>query len=302
MILMSKTVQTWLSRISPCPSVQPADSPSLSLCSHMETPTGWVEPKRVIYDHELVLFKRGVYQLQIDDVTYDCPESSFIIVPPHHWHISTCITKGYRYYAHFDWQHTKVPPDTPVMSFHPARPRRNRFRLAPDFIPTQLMQGTIQSPTVVYDLAEKLSLMLCSDSAHERLASRGVLTELLIRLLDPHPEHKGASNRQETLAHQVRSQLDQALSGASQSIAIRPLLSKMGNSYEHLARVFRQQYGLTPMDYVQSIRIERAKHLLRHTDMKILAVADRVGYEDAIYFSKLFKRLTGISPGQFRRI
>ncbi|MBL4702388.1 MAG: helix-turn-helix transcriptional regulator, partial [Phycisphaeraceae bacterium] len=164
-----------------------------------------------------------------------------------------------------------------------------------------IFHGTIQSPAIVYDLIEKLSLMLCNTNTHEQLASRGVLLELLIRLLDPQPNHSPQQHRQEELAHDVRNELDQALSQPRKSIEIRKLLGSMGHSYEHLARVFRQQYGLTPTDYVQSIRIERAKHLLRHTNMKVSAIAQSVGYQDAIYFSRLFKRHTHLSPGKFRR-
>jgi iron complex transport system substrate-binding protein len=140
-----------------------------------------------------------------------------------------------------------------------------------------------------------------NDQPHERLASRGVLLELLIRLLDPPSQHAMPQHRGEALAHQVRNLLDKTMSQPRESIAIRPLLGSLGHSYEHLARVFRQQYGLTPMDYVQSIRIERAKQLLRHTDLKITAVADAVGYQDAVYFSRLFKRHTQMTPGRFRQ-
>ncbi len=168
-------------------------------------------------------------------------------------------------------------------------------------IPKRIFHGPIRSPAAVYDLAEKLSLMLCSDNAHKQLASRGVLLELLIHLLDPQPHQETHQPRQKELAHAVRNLLDQTMSQPKQSLSIRTLLENLGQSYEHLARVFRQQYGLTPMGYIQSIRIERAKHLLQHTEMKVLAIAEAVGYQDAAYFTQLFKRHTHLSPGKFRQ-
>lgn len=273
----------------------------MSLCGQMNTALGWVEPNRVIYDHELVLFEQGHYRLHVDGNTYDCPQHSFIIIPPGSWHTSTCIRSGLRCYAHFDWQYAPVHTNTPVMTFYPARPKRNRYRHAPNFVPQGVLMGTVTSPLICYELIARLRLMLCSDNTHERLASRGVLLELLIRLLDPQHPVTHPQYRQESLAHQVRSMLDEAMAKRSNPLAIRPLLASMGHSYEHLARIFRQQYGLTPMDYVQSIRIERAKHLLRHTDDKIFTIAQAVGYQDAIYFSKLFKRHTGKTPGAYRK-
>lgn len=267
----------------------------------MVLPSGWVEPNRVIYDHELVLIHDGQFRVQVEDVAYDCPGGSFIIIPPNHWHTSTCIKHGRRSYAHFDWQYTQVSADTPVMTFHPARPRRNRFRFAPEHVPPGVVQGAISSPLSCYELIKRLRLMLDDQSIHEHLASRGVLLELLIRLLDPQHHKPTVGHRQESLAHQIRSTLDQAMAKQGNTIAIRPLLSSMGHSYEHLARIFRQQYGLTPLDYVQSIRIERARHLLRHTDDKLHTVAHAVGYRDAIYFSRLFKQHTGMTPGAYRK-
>jgi AraC-like DNA-binding protein len=300
MILMAYGKTGWLSRISPCASVAPDGSLLKSLCGTTQTATGWVEPKRVIYDHELVLFERGQYRLEVDDQIYDCPPESFIIIPPGRWHTSTCLTEGVRHYAHFDWEYANPNPLTPVMTFAPAKPKRRLFRVAPEHVHDGVLVGRVRSPMVCYELIGRLGLMMSSDQSHEHLAGRGVLLELLIRLLDTQQHIPVAQHRKASLAHQVRNLLDQVCAQQAMEIAIRPLLSSLGHSYEHLARVFRQQYGLTPIDYVQSIRIERAKHLLRHTDDKLAVIARLVGYRDAIYFSRLFKRYTGKTPGHYR--
>lgn len=53
------------------------------------------------------------------------------------------------------------------------------------------------------------------------------------------------------------------------------------------------------MDYVVECRMEEGKRLLRRGDMKIKAIADRLGYEDSLYFSKVFKKIEGMSPKQY---
>lgn len=66
-------------------------------------------------------------------------------------------------------------------------------------------------------------------------------------------------------------------------------------------RRFRAATGYSPLAYVQSLRIEEAKQLLETTSDPVEQVAQLVGYEDAASFRRLFRRLVGMSPGDYRR-
>ncbi|MAT66517.1 MAG: AraC family transcriptional regulator [Gammaproteobacteria bacterium] len=66
-------------------------------------------------------------------------------------------------------------------------------------------------------------------------------------------------------------------------------------------RRFRQATGMAPLEYVHALRLEEAKQMLETGDMPIEAIANEVGYEDAGYFSRLFRRQVGLTPGQYRR-
>ncbi|MBM7680284.1 AraC family L-rhamnose operon regulatory protein RhaS [Pullulanibacillus pueri] len=80
-----------------------------------------------------------------------------------------------------------------------------------------------------------------------------------------------------------------------------PLLSELFNiSQRHLNRLFKQETGLTVIEMVHKIRVERAKYFLENTDEKVITIAFKVGYEDPAFFSRLFRRYVGISPGQYR--
>lgn len=57
---------------------------------------------------------------------------------------------------------------------------------------------------------------------------------------------------------------------------------------------------MTPLDYVHALRLEEAKQMLETTDLPIDAVANEVGYEDASFFGRLFRRETSLTPGQYR--
>ncbi|WP_300653444.1 GlxA family transcriptional regulator [Pseudomonas sp.] len=66
-------------------------------------------------------------------------------------------------------------------------------------------------------------------------------------------------------------------------------------------RRFASATGLTPLAYVQRLRIEDAKRRLERTDTPIDEISWRVGYEDAAFFRRLFKRTTGLAPSAYRK-
>lgn len=66
-------------------------------------------------------------------------------------------------------------------------------------------------------------------------------------------------------------------------------------------RRFKEATGHTPISYVQHLRVRRARRQLESTDRSIDRIAWSVGYRDASFFRRLFKRLTGTTPGVYRR-
>lgn len=70
---------------------------------------------------------------------------------------------------------------------------------------------------------------------------------------------------------------------------------------DHMARLFKKETGLSLGSYIIKKRIETAKRLLLTTDLPINSVSDQVGYDNYSYFTKLFKKITGYTPVDFRR-
>lgn len=73
-------------------------------------------------------------------------------------------------------------------------------------------------------------------------------------------------------------------------------------SQRSLNRRFKEATGLSPVQYLQEIRLEKAKELLKTSNLAIAEVAFNVGYPDSAYFSVLFKRVVSLSPGEYRRL
>jgi len=72
-------------------------------------------------------------------------------------------------------------------------------------------------------------------------------------------------------------------------------------SNRNFDRRFKAATGKTPLRYLQEIRIANARDLLKNSNLNILEVAQRVGYQDTAHFSALFKSLTRMTPSAFRK-
>lgn len=69
----------------------------------------------------------------------------------------------------------------------------------------------------------------------------------------------------------------------------------------YLSHSFKREYGVSPINYVISRRIEESKHLLAETDFSLTAVAQMLGFSSLSYFSQVFRRAQGVTPMEFRR-
>ncbi|BDD11835.1 transcriptional regulator (plasmid) [Fulvitalea axinellae] len=86
-----------------------------------------------------------------------------------------------------------------------------------------------------------------------------------------------------------------------ESVSLDDLAHLSGLSSSHFSLVFRKKTGRSPMDYLANLRIQKACQLLDHTDKKIKEIAMAVGYPDPFYFSRIFKKTMGITPGGYRK-
>jgi len=82
---------------------------------------------------------------------------------------------------------------------------------------------------------------------------------------------------------------------------VEEMMRRSGLSERSFKRRFTRATGLSPISYVQQVRIEKAKHLLERTDKSVDDISWAVGYEDPAFFRRLFKRITRMPPGAYRR-
>ena len=69
----------------------------------------------------------------------------------------------------------------------------------------------------------------------------------------------------------------------------------------YLSRIFKEQFGVTINNYLLQVRITHAKQLLRFSDLNIEKISQECGMNDANYFARAFKKIEGVTPGEYRK-
>lgn len=87
----------------------------------------------------------------------------------------------------------------------------------------------------------------------------------------------------------------------AEDLSLEQLAGMVYLSPSYLSRLFKRETGENLSSYIQNVRIEQAKLLLRTTSLKTYEVAERVGISDPVYFSRIFKKITGVKPKDYRR-
>lgn len=85
----------------------------------------------------------------------------------------------------------------------------------------------------------------------------------------------------------------------TENITIDKICKEVGISKYHFVREFKKIIGVTPVNYINSLRIEKAKKMLLSEEYKISEVQEKCGFENASYFTSLFRKLTGMSPSGY---
>lgn len=161
---------------------------------------------------------------------------------------------------------------------------------------SEIYAFTAVHPLRLLPLLERMLECWRSGRELDKLQVKGLLYQYIYELyhqreLSPLPAQKP------DLAVQVAQFIQH---NYQQQLSMDQLSQAMHYSTHYVARVFKRRYGCSPMEYLARTRIQQAKHWLTHSDLPIRDVADRVGYKDMYYFSRLFKKMNEVTPAQFK--
>ncbi|WP_299552378.1 helix-turn-helix domain-containing protein [Seonamhaeicola sp.] len=135
-------------------------------------------------------------------------------------------------------------------------------------------------------------------NSSQYLETQGILSILLSRFIDDDDdqmiEKSSTKNNLEKVLIYIAEHLHEALS-------VQNLANYCHLSTDHFSRIFKQNFGVRPLKYIQSKRVERAQLLLLTTYDSMQQIAEKVGFDNISYFSRIFKKITGKTPGSFRK-
>lgn len=102
--------------------------------------------------------------------------------------------------------------------------------------------------------------------------------------------------------HAVKEILELVDAHYMEDISLEWLAQKVFLTPTYISYLFKKEMNVSLIKYITQYRLDKAKSLLRHTNMKIVDVAKQVGYIDSSYFGRSFKNCFGLSPAQFREM
>ena len=170
-------------------------------------------------------------------------------------------------------------------------------------------QGSILTlPEEMRPYIQSLLQDIASELIHKKpgylLAAMTKLAEFFIAVLRLQPEGPVVSSparhsnpkyqKVDEVAHYI-------VEHCTERISLEDLAGRFYINKFYLTRIFREQFGVSINAYLLSLRITHAKQLLRFTDFSIEKIGIQSGMKDANYFSRMFKKVEGISPGEYRR-
>ncbi len=143
------------------------------------------------------------------------------------------------------------------------------------------------------------------DMARLNRGVAGVLGKGLFSVQETLERIETALTRQSRLGAEIRRIVRKAMAYVhthyTEPISSRDIAAHVGLSEQHLARSFRKEIGITPLEYLKRYRIRQAKTLLEKGDKSITEVALEVGFSDSSYFARVFRAEVGISPSAYRK-
>lgn len=144
-------------------------------------------------------------------------------------------------------------------------------------------------------------IRICSEQSKEKdVLADLTLKELLIRIMQSQNLKTHADTVKQTNQNPLSYVIGYIKANLNEKISIDTLSNKACMSKATFYRLFKRELGISPNDYILTEKINKAKELLMHPTTKIAAISYELGFSDANYFIRTFKKMVGITPGAYQ--
>lgn len=175
--------------------------------------------------------------------------------------------------------------------------RGRAYRPKPADVPP--MQNQVRDPGAYEAMLRRIVHLHHSANAADRTAANRLLEAILLtvpadRLSDTAADIDTERYRRvDAIANWIREH-------PGHRVTVEQLADRTAYAVDHFTRIFTQRIGRSPVAFLIECRIDRAKELLATSALTVEQVATALGYSDLFYFSRQFKRLTGLPPARWR--
>ena len=236
-----------------------------------------------------ILLPTGIQELKPDHL---------YLVPSFTTHSYLCDTHFVHYYLHIYEDHQSESSILEDFSFPTEIPAGDLelplIKRVCGINPTmQLPQSDPTSydnnPTLIKNIIKNKQRTFC-----DKVESRGIVYQLMARFLkDAQPKTEINDDRIQKVLSYIRKNIYKTID--IDSLAAISCLSK-----DHFIRLFKKEINNTPLQYINQKKIEKAQLILITDSMPVKNISYLLAYEDHSYFNRLFKKLTGVTPQQYR--
>lgn len=290
----------------------PGVLPVMSHFGYVSYKEPWIHFKRLTDEYLLYFIKNGELNMEENGIRYTLKRGDFFLLQPgliHSGFKKACCDYFYIHFRHTGFQEAgdypyEINNDTPL----------NKNFSCNMITDTQSQAETCNIPKLHHVVNEKTLVYLLymlegaaedynrKGKYYKSLAS-GKLLELMIRVsrdyYDSNPrKNEAAYPRAFIKCHALLDYLNNEFQKKFSSDDIE---QRFESNYAYLNRVFHRMTGHTILNYLNDVRIKKAAELIESTNINFYEIGYLVGIEDPYYFSKIFKKYTGLSPMQYKK-
>ena len=128
-----------------------------------------------------------------------------------------------------------------------------------------------------------------------------LLSYYLLEMTEGRGGQEGIALRNRTSISWLEPLLEYITDHLDRDLNIQELAAQVCLHPNYFIRMFKEQMGVPPIQYISRVKMEKAKELLMQTEGNVGEVARQVGFQDYFHFSKQFKKLVGMSPTEYRK-
>lgn len=271
--------------------------PVLITINKVKFPQSYSHHDRIFSLYDIIIVRSGTLYMTEDDIPYEIQENQMLVLEPGKRHYGHCACQEDTdiYYLHFQHPSAQHPVSTDEIRWHAILPATSYLDLE---LPKQFIyipKFTTINTTQVWLLLEEMISMHKRSVLEQILPLQSLFGQLLSMLQNQAKHSYNHSSR-----HLSDNIITYLTNHVDKPFRLEDMSRQLNYSIDYMSKCLRKHTGLTPLQYLNSLRIQKARDLLEHSSLSLREISTCVGIPDMNYFFRLFRKHTGMPPAQYR--